>query len=124
MDKTTIKCIIKRHNDGYSSKVYGAQFYAEKQRDEDFQSLIREVENYVALADIRRRYFVITYKAEGENRYSVTGTINISFEGVFMARDKVEEIIRKDEPCAKHIVITNFIELTKDEYKHWQGDVA
>lgn len=56
MDKEKIIEIIKRHERGYINTLYGNSFYTKLQKDTDFDELIKEVKNYIGLADISKSF--------------------------------------------------------------------
>jgi hypothetical protein len=76
--------------------------------------------NTVVLPDVIRRYFVVVYRATN-GKTMLDGSINMDTDGTYLEREKAMVTIKENNKDFKGVIITNLIELTKEEYACWIG---
>jgi len=86
--------------------------------------LIKKLRKAFAIPRVRTRYFIVFYKAKFEEQIMLSdGQINMDVTGEtpFLNREKCFEVIKNHNPKVLELIITNFIEVTKDEYLTWRS---
>jgi len=86
--------------------------------------LIKKLRKAFAIPCVSTRYFIVFYKAKFEGQIMLSdGQINMDVTGEtpFLNREKCFEVIKNHNPKVLELIITNFIEVTKDEYVTWHS---
>ena len=103
----------------YPEKYTAKEVLHQINRDLDWLKDESVSENAV-LPDVIRRYFVVVYRAFN-GRAMLDGQINMDTNGTYIERKKALEIIKDNNKDFEGVIITNLIELTKEEYACWMG---
>lgn len=86
--------------------------------------LRKALRRFLRIHIVTTRYFIVFYKAKFEGQIMLSdGQINMDVKGdnPYLNRDRCFEIIKEQNPKIKELIITNFIEVSKDDYVTWSS---